>query len=286
MFGNFLRTRQYSIAGRGCSFPASARPTVPVAGRELESIPLLVIARSVSSSFHGANRKPDLIRFQILYPILQNPRFGMNGRSGYSNGYSDAGQYDRNDGGYDNGSSLGADGYSGGKGRERRPRGYGGFQLEEAQLPPSSASQSPGRRRERGYRDRPQQSKSRSRTRDVEPGTRWKHSRDEPPMEEYMASRTRELNRSDGIDGERDVNATGPQAVEGSHLPYPAPSPIEVLCIVQIDGLRQTADGLTSVCRCPAIDSRRLGFHGVRGLHTGTSGFTIDGYEYPGQGRA
>lgn len=153
----------------------------------------------------------------------------MNGRSGYSNGYSDAGRYDRNDGGHDNNSGLGADTYGGNRGREHRPGGYGGFQFEDTQLLPSATSRSPARGHDQGYRDR-QPSKSRSRTRDaesrmrdVESATRRQKLRDVSPREEYTSSRAREVDRLDTTIGDgSNGNAGGTQAIEGSYLLYPA----------------------------------------------------------------
>ncbi|TQB71753.1 hypothetical protein MPDQ_007260 [Monascus purpureus] len=145
----------------------------------------------------------------------------MNGRSGYSNGYSDAGRYDRNDGGHDNNSGLGADTYGGSRGREHRPGGYGGFQFEDTQLLPSATSRSPARGHDQGYRDRqPSKSRSRtrdagSRTRDVESATRRQKLRDVSPREEYTSSRAREVNRLDTTIGDgSNGNAGGTQAIE------------------------------------------------------------------------
>ena len=153
----------------------------------------------------------------------------MSGRSGYANGYgySDAGQYDRNDGGYGN---LGVNGYSGGSsgggggGRgDYRPGGYGGFYPEPSQQPPPlmPAAQSPDRRRDHS-------SSSRSRTREADDRARLQVSRDgRHPADANWGSSGRRDRSETGL-SPSGSNARGAQAVEGLNL-CPLPRPLGLM---------------------------------------------------------
>ena len=149
----------------------------------------------------------------------------MNGRSGFSNGYSD-GRHDRNDGGYDSPGSLGVDSYRGRTGRDRRPGGYGGFEFEDTLPVPQASSRSPARSTDREYRDWQQQSKSRSRTRDyesparsVEPPTRRQRAQDVSLGGQYGSSRTRDVNHPGPVALGGHGAVAEAQAIEGSYLP-------------------------------------------------------------------
>ncbi|KAL1967656.1 hypothetical protein VTN77DRAFT_2913 [Rasamsonia byssochlamydoides] len=132
----------------------------------------------------------------------------MSGRN-YTNGYGyspDSGNSDGGGGAY-GGSSLGVNGYggSGGRDRERRPGGYGGFYSEEPQQRPTTASSTASRERGRdrpNWERPPQSSASRSRPRDVDTGSRWRPGRDDTDY-------TRQRTRSDGTNGTR-----GTQSIE------------------------------------------------------------------------
>lgn len=185
----------------------------------------------------------------------------MSGRSGYANGYgySDAGQYDRSDGGYGN---LGVDGYSGGGsgggggGRgDYRPGGYGGFYPEPSQQPPPlmPAAQSPDRRRDHS-------SSSRSRTREVDDRARLQVSRDgrHPGDANWGGSGRRD--RSETGLSPSGSNARGAQAVEGLNLCSPPLGLMELTAdwcsglVSQMYCGRFNANGTlwppTIVCRC------------------------------------
>ena len=144
----------------------------------------------------------------------------MSGRSGYANGYgySDAGQYDRSDGGYGN---LGVNGYSGGGSsgggsRDYRPGGYGGFYPESSpqqSSPFMPGQQSPDRRRDHS-------SSSRSRTREVDDRARLQVSRDgRHPGDANWGTSGRRDRSETGISPSG--NARGAQAVEGLNLCSP-----------------------------------------------------------------
>ena len=118
----------------------------------------------------------------------------MSGGNGYGYGYGQPGssRYDAGDGAYSNG-NLRVDGFNDrgagspeddrGGNRDRRPGGYGGFYPEPSQqssfAQPASSS-SPERRHDRADRERsgPQQSSSRSRTRNGDADRRFQGERD------------------------------------------------------------------------------------------------------------
>ncbi|KAJ5317591.1 hypothetical protein N7508_002099 [Penicillium antarcticum] len=158
----------------------------------------------------------------------------MSGQNGYGNGYgySGAGRYDSNDGGYGGtNNNLGVNGYSGrgagappgGGGRsDRRPGGYGGFypesnsDLNSQSQSPISQSQSPERRRDRANRDYQQPSSqststSRSRTRNQDADQRYREdqSRD---ASRHADTRDQERNASPFV--RRGTTSGESQAIE------------------------------------------------------------------------
>jgi hypothetical protein len=154
----------------------------------------------------------------------------MSGRNPYANGYGYPPDHSRggNGGGYGSSDSHGVNGYGaaagGGRDRERRPGGYGGFYNDETQ--PLAAGSSPGSRgrdadREREYgRGRPDwdrgptTSSSRSRPRDgnAPPPRRRGEPGDGDYLRPTQPSRPEmsQPSRSEGVSGGR-----APQSIEG-----------------------------------------------------------------------